>query len=222
MSPVLQFFVAMGISTLLGCLYIFGVHRSSKKAEKPRANMSSINIGAVRSGRITINGLTFHMVGSRLFVNNQEWAPIGIGGATCSPPITPEPVLVLEADGTLKGPFKGEIYIYGTQPVTLKIEGDVTGNVTSNFDVHCGSVTGSVDAGSNVECGTVGGAVDAGNSVACGNVAKNVDAGGSIQCGSVGGNVDAGDSVTCGDVEGRIDAGGSVYQTMIRNVIPRG
>jgi hypothetical protein len=88
---------------------------------------------------------------------------------------------------------------YGGKSNDIKIE--VIGNGLINLKVQRGSVKVT---------GDVGGDVDAGGSVTCGNVGGKVDAGGSANCGDVKGNVDAGGSVNCGSIGGSVDAGGSV------------
>lgn len=174
--------------------------------------MSSINIGNIRSGRstISINGMSIAMEGQHLYVNGQEWGPLN--GPQTTAPIAQQGSLVLEADGTLKGPFNGEIHVYGHN-VTLTITGDVNGNIDSGSSVNVqGNVSGDVDAGNGVNIGgSVQGDVDAGNSVKVdGNVGGNVDAGGSTTVNTVSGNVDAGGSVTATTIKGKVDAGGNV------------
>lgn len=186
---------------------------------------SNVHIRSVRGGKasISLNGMSIEMEGGRLFVNGQEWGPIGGSGqGAVGSPSTPAPTLVLDADGTLKGSFDGAIHVYGSQPVTLRIEGDVRGPIVSAFDVYCGAVQGDVDAGNSVTCTNVTGGVDAGGSVNCGAVGGDVDAGGSASCTTVGGDVDAGGSVACGDVGGDVDAGGNVNCGHIRGDVDAG
>lgn len=94
------------------------------------------------------------------------------------------------------------------------IEIEITGkalNVHSSFSVKIeGDVEGDVSAGDGVVCGNVGGSVTAGNEVSCGNIEGDASAGGDINCGNIDGDAEAGRDINCESVSGKMKAEGSI------------
>lgn len=137
---------------------------------------------------------------------------------------------VLNLNSTIKNKEDIEIEITGKalnvhSSFSVKIEGDVEGDVSAGDGVVCGNVggtvaagdgvvcedvSGDVSAGDGVVCGEVRGSVTAGDGITCGNVGKNVTAGDGITCGNIGGSVTAGNEVSCGNIEGDASAGGDI------------
>lgn len=137
---------------------------------------------------------------------------------------------VLNLKSTIKNKEDIEIEITGKalnvySSFSVKIDGDVEGDVSAGDGVACGNVGGTVaagdgvtcgdvigdvSAGDGVTCGDVRGSVTAGDSVTCGNVGKNVSAGDDVTCGNVGESASAGSEITCGNIEGDATAGGDI------------
>jgi len=146
---------------------------------------------------MSINGMSIQTKGKRLFVNGEEWGPLGSGQEAA--PAVPFPRVKVEPGGTLQiGSIGGDLAVEGAGPCTIQISGTVMGSVhieNGNLEAETVSVEGSVTAGGDLEATTVGGSVEAGRD---------------ITCGDVDGYVAAGGNVTCGDVDGYVAAGGDV------------
>lgn len=144
---------------------------------------SDVTITNVRAGgtvQMSINGKRIEMRGDRLYVNGQEYGPLGSSGK--AEPLPPPPQITLDKDGVIKGPVHGDLYITGPGPVTLRVEGNIDGSVSvENGDVTCRSVGGSVRAEGAVTAGSVGGSVTTEGNVSCGSVGGSVRAEGTVQ-----------------------------------------
>ena len=123
----------------------------------------------------------------------------------------PENIIPLHIENGMSCDAVLNVEVWGS----VKIDGDVTGDVTANGLSVSGNNISLRNVSTSVSCGDVGGNVHTGaGAVSCGDVDGDVSSNvGPIKCGDVSGNVHTGaGTINCGDVSGNAHTGcGKIY-----------
>ena len=108
------------------------------------------------------------------------------------------------------GKILKENKIKDADKVEVIIEGNINGNVQSNFSIKCGNVEGTINCGNWVTCLDVTGDVKCGNYIECQNVGNDAHCGNYIEAKNIIGNASCGSFIKCENIEGNARAGGDV------------
>lgn len=146
--------------------------------------MGNINMAGITmsgSSSIIINGRQIEFRGGRIFLDGQEYGPLGGDGRAAPPPAPPQ--ITLDKDGNIQGSVHGDLYVTADVPVTLVVRGDVDGSVqikNGNIQVE-GAIGGSASAGGNIAASAVGGSANAGQDITAHMIGGSARAGRDIK-----------------------------------------